>query len=268
MQRKSGTAFIGAGAMATAIVRGMLKGGFTRAGISAFDVSRQATAKFQSATGIKAAESAAEALRGAETVVVAVKPQHIREALEGLKGILGSRLLISIAAGIRLESLQSLSGAKRTVRVMPNTPALVGEGISVFCAPESLASKDFETVKSIFGSVGKVCQLEERLMDAVTALSGSGPAYVFDFIQALTDAGVHCGIPRETASLLAAQTVFGSAKLLMETGEHPSLLREKVTSPGGTTASALRVLEKNGFKGIIIDAVAAAAERSHELGRH
>jgi pyrroline-5-carboxylate reductase len=150
---------------------------------------------------------------------------------------------------------------------MPNTPALVGEAASAWCASKQVNNKDIELINKILSSIGTVCNINEKLMDAVTGVSGSGPAYVLDFIIGLADGGVNAGLPRDVAMTLAAQTVFGTAKLLIESGRHPAVLRDEVTSPGGTTAKALAVLEKNGFKGTIIEAVLAATQRSIELGK-
>ncbi len=150
---------------------------------------------------------------------------------------------------------------------MPNTPALVGEAASVWCASPQVTEKDIELIKEILSSIGSVYKIDEKLMNAVTGVSGSGPAYVLDFIQGLADGGVNAGLPRDVATSLAAQTVLGTAKLMLESKRHPAILRDEVTSPGGTTAKALAVLEKNGFKGTIIEAVLAAVKRSGELGK-
>jgi pyrroline-5-carboxylate reductase len=150
---------------------------------------------------------------------------------------------------------------------MPNTPALVGEGISAYSVSEAVSSDEIKKIEAVLGAVGKFCKVEEKLMDAVTGLSGSGPAYVFDFIQALADGGVNAGLPRDIAMTLAAQTVKGAAVMTLEGGEHPSVLRDRVTSPGGTTASGLAVLEKGAFRGIVSEAVVKAAAKSVELGK-
>ena len=170
-------------------------------------------------------------------------------------------------AGVKCATIEAaFPGGVRVVRVMPNTPALVLEASSAIAAGANATAEDLALVRSIFELVGKAWLVEEKLMDAVTGLSGSGPAYVLTFIEALSDAGVKNGLPRDTALGLAAQTVFGTAKLLMETREHPAVLRDKVTSPGGTTIAGLHALEKAGFRGTIINAVDAATARSRELG--
>lgn len=259
--------FLGAGAMATAIVSGLLKKGFPASNIFAFDISEAASAKFAKNTGIKTCVSANDAVKEADIILIAVKPQSVSAAISSVKEFLGGKLLISIAAGISISKIMGLAGVKRIIRAMPNTPALVGEGITALCAPEGISESDVNAALQIFDSVGKTVVVSEKLMDAVTGLSGSGPAYVFDFIQALSDAGVNNGLPRDIAFKLASQTVFGAAKLLIESGEHPSILKENVTSPGGTTAKALSVLERGAFRGIISEAVSAATERSRELGK-
>jgi pyrroline-5-carboxylate reductase len=259
--------FIGAGRMATALAAGLVKKGFSKSGISAFDVSKSASANFAKKTGIRISTDIGESVSDADIVILAVKPQNVSEALSAAKLLIEDKLLISILAGTRIETLKGLSGCHRIVRVMPNTPAIIGEGISAFCHSSGLSGSDIAKAENILGAVGAVCQVKESQMDAVTGLSGSGPAYVFDFIQALADGGVAAGLSRDIALKLAAQTVKGAACLVLETGEHPSVLRDQVTSPGGTTAKGLSVLEKNAFRGTVSEAVTAATERSKELGK-
>lgn len=259
--------FIGAGAMATAIVSGLLKKGIGAETISAFDISESASAKFAELTGIRTCTSAEKAAAGADIVILAVKPQNMESAVHQLKDSAAGKLVISIAAGITLVKIMNLTGAQRVIRAMPNTPALIGEGMTALSCSEYVLQDDSERALKIFESVGKVCLVNEKLMDAVTGLSGSGPAYVFDFILALSDAGVINGLTRETSFKLATQTVYGAAKLVIESGQHPSILKENVVSPGGTTAKGLAVLERGAFRGIISEAVTAATERSRELGR-
>ncbi|MDD5597586.1 MAG: pyrroline-5-carboxylate reductase [Victivallaceae bacterium] len=259
--------FIGTGKMATAIAGGMTANGFEISGIGAFDISAKAAADFSAATGVKVETGNLEkVLAPADAVIIAVKPQQISEALQNNSALYRDKLLISIAAGIKISTLRELSGAVRIIRVMPNTPALVGEGASAWCASPETNEADMQLINRILSSIGTACRVEEKQMDAVTGLSGSGPAYVLDFIQALADGGVNAGLPRETATNLAVRTVLGTAKLMLESKRHPAVLRDEVTSPGGTTAKALAVLEKNSFKGTIIEAVLAAATRSAELG--
>ncbi len=258
---------IGAGAMATAIISGLVKSGYPPENAKAFDISEAALAKFAKASGAAMAKTPEEALDGADVVLIAVKPQSVHAALSSIREIIKGRLVISIAAGVNIARLEKESGTRRVIRAMPNTPALVGEGITAIAISEDVGSQDQSTAQSIFSSVGKTVFVSEKMMDAVTGLSGSGPAYVFDFIQALSDAGVNNGLSRDVAFKLASQTVYGASRLLIESGEHPSILKENVTSPGGTTAKGLAVLERGAFRGIISEAVTAATERSRELGR-
>ncbi len=264
--------FIGAGKMASAIAGGMLRNGFSATDIAACDINAAAAAHFTEMTGVNAVvlpsgqgEEVASLASTADIVIVAVKPQTVPQLLANLN-LPDNNLLISIAAGVTLSSVARLTGKQRIIRVMPNTPALVGCGMAAWCGGTDITEQDAASVDAIFSAVGRVCQVSEVMMDAVTGLSGSGPAYVFDFIQAMADGGVRAGLPRSTALTLAAQTVFGAANMLLASQKHPAILRDMVTSPGGTTAAALAVLERNAFKGIVADAVNAAAARSAELG--
>ncbi|MCF6175155.1 MAG: pyrroline-5-carboxylate reductase [Victivallaceae bacterium] len=258
--------FIGAGKMASAIAGGMVKNGFNADNISAYDVNSSAVESFTTTTGVAASTEHPERMvKEADIVIIAVKPQVIKSALAEL--LLAEKTIISIAAGITIKLLAKISGSSKIIRVMPNTPALVGQGVSAWCASADITETEADAVKLILSAVGKVCRVDEKMMDAVTGLSGSGPAYVFDFIQALADGGVKAGLPRDTALMLAGQTVAGAAAMMIESGEHPAVLRDMVTSPGGTTAAALAVLERRAFKGIVSDAVNTAAARSAELGK-
>jgi pyrroline-5-carboxylate reductase len=258
--------FIGAGKMASAIAGGMVKNGFSADSISAYDVNSSAVENFTSTTGVTAStEQPEQMVIQADIVIIAVKPQVLKTALTSLP--LKEKTVISIAAGVTVATLAKISGSSKIIRVMPNTPALVGQGASAWCASADITETDADAVELILSAVGKVCRVDEKMMDAVTGLSGSGPAYVFDFIQALADGGVKAGLPRDTALMLAGQTVAGAAAMMIESGEHPAILRDMVTSPGGTTAAALAVLERSAFKGIVSDAVNRAAARSAELGK-
>lgn len=258
--------FIGAGRMATALVRGLLNKGVPAKKLRAYDISKEASEKFATETGLKPSTNLRDALNNADIVILAVKPQNICEALSEACPFLKDKLLISIAAGIKIQTLIELSGNKRIVRVMPNTPALIGEGISAYSISSDINNDDIKKAEAILSAVGLVCKVDEDLMDAVTGLSGSGPAYVFEFIQALADGGIQSGLSKEIALKLAAQTVSGAAKLVIETGKEPSILRDQVKSPGGTTEKGLCELEKRAFKTIVSKAVIAAAKRSRELG--
>lgn len=260
--------FIGAGKMASAIAGGIVGGGlFPSEQLAAFDVSPQAAESFTAATGVQCIKDVTEGLASAENVLIAVKPQYLASALAPLEGKFGGKLIISIAAGVTLDTLQEMTGSSKIVRVMPNTPALVGKGAAAFAGTADVSAAELSFVEMIFNAVGIGLQVQEKLLDAVTGLSGSGPAYVFEFIQALADGGVAEGLPRETALCLAAQTVLGSAAMVLETQLHPAVLKDQVTSPGGTTARGLEKLAERGFSGTLIQAVRAASARSAELGK-
>ena len=267
VKKSSSIVFIGAGKMASAIAGGLVKNGISAETLKAFDVSAQSAKLFQAATGVQVhTDSPDKILAKADIVIIAVKPQQIADALQGKSSLLKDKLIISIAAGVKIATLKTITGGSRIVRVMPNTPALIGQGISAYSTAEKVSAQDICETERILGSVGSFCCVNESLMDAVTGLSGSGPAYVFDFIQSLADGGVHAGLPRDIALKLAAQTVAGAARMVLETGTHPAVLRDQVTSPGGTTIRGLAVLEENSFRGAVAKAVTAAAARSAELG--
>lgn len=208
------------------------------------------------------------AVTGADMVVIAVKPQHISHVYDDLHGALDSeQTVLSIAAGVTIGSLTDGLGHRRIIRVMPNTPAQIGAGMSVWTATPDVSDTARSDAASLLGTLGREWRVDnEDYLDMATAVSGSGPAYVFAFIEALTEAGVFVGMPRDMAQTLAVETALGSARLASESGEAPALLRERVTSPGGTTAAALRELERRGFKSALIEAVGAAFHRSQELG--
>ncbi len=260
--------FIGAGKMATALVQGMLRARVARDDtIVASDPVEAARTSLQAESGIAVFESNLDVVKQSEVVVLAVKPQSMSHVLEELRrAITPEHLVISIAAGITIESIVSgLGQHTRVVRVMPNTPALIGEGISAFALGKGARPEDAALVEDLLGAVGQSVKVTESMLDAVTGLSGSGPAFVYLMIEALSDGGVRAGLPRETASLLAAQTVLGAARMVLETGEHPAALKDQVASPGGTTIAGLHELEKGGVRAALIDAVVAATRRSAEL---
>ena len=236
--------FIGSGKMAAAIAGGLVKSGCFHPGeLGAFDPDANAAKLFSSASGIEVdTTDPAKKIAGAENILVAVKPQVIGAALMPYQALLKDKLIISIAAGISIARLQEITGAARIIRVMPNTPALVGKGASGYAASESVTIEEKALAGQILSSFGIAMELKENDLDAVTALSGSGPAYVFEFIQALADGGVAEGLPRNTALQLAAQTVIGAAEMVLQTGIHPPTLKDQVTSPGGTTSNALDVV--------------------------
>lgn len=261
--------FLGAGKMATAIAKALVKADpANKAAVTAFDPNRAAAEHFTAETGAEAKTSgAAELAAAADIVVLAVKPQYLKAAVEPLTGVLAEKLVVSIVAGIELSQLAALTTAARLVRVMPNTPALVGEGMSCYAVSGGLSAKETASVERILGAAGKTAPVDEKLLNAVTGLSGSGPAYVFEFIMALADGGVREGLPRDLALKLAVQTVLGSAKLAAEADLHPAQLRDQVISPGGTTAAGVAELERNGFRFAVQEAVVAASRRAAELGK-
>ncbi len=210
--------------------------------------------------------SSAKVFEKADTVIVAVKPADVLTALTGLKSGAKTGLIISIAAGVTTTSLESAAGDIPVVRVMPNTPCMVGAGATVLCRGKNADDKHITMAKAIMEATGLAVELPEKMMDAVTGLSGSGPAYVALMIEALADGGVKMGLPRETALILAAQTVYGTAIMILEKNIHPSAMKELVTSPGGTTIEGVAALEAGAFRSTVMTAVEASALRSEELG--
>jgi pyrroline-5-carboxylate reductase len=262
--------FIGAGKMATALAQGLISSGFTSsANVVASDVLPKARTEFQQATGAQTVGSGQDVFARADVVFLAVKPQQMSEVLaEAVRCATARHLVISIAAGIPLQTISAALGAdKRLIRVMPNTPSLVAAGASAFALGGAATADDQRLVERMLSTVGIAICVPESQLDAVTGLSGSGPAYVFQIIEALSDGGVRVGLPRDVATRLAAQTVFGSAKLVLETGQHPAVLKDAVASPGGTTIAGLQVLEARGLRGSLIEAVEAATRRSRELAQ-
>ena len=261
--------FIGSGNMAEAIIKGVIRAEVVSPkNIVSSDISEYRKRLFSDSFGIITTSSNLELISQSEIIVLAIKPQGIGFLLKEIaKAVDISKLVISIAAGVTLKYIEdSLKADSRVVRVMPNTPALIGEGVTAISPGSKATKEDLDVARNIFDAVGKTVVVEERYMDAVTGLSGSGPAYVFLIIDALIDAGVKVGLDRDTAKTLAVQTVFGSAKMVLETGENPAQLRDRVTSPGGTTIAGLHVMEAGRLRSVIIDAVEAAANRSKELG--
>ncbi|MBX3236490.1 MAG: pyrroline-5-carboxylate reductase [Nitrospiraceae bacterium] len=262
-------AFLGGGQMAEALIGGLLASQASQPeAIWATDPAPARRDLLKSRFGIQVGEQNVAAVRQADMVVLAVKPQVMGPVLAEVGASMAGKLVVSIAAGVTTEWIKSKVTAPRgIVRAMPNTPALVREGVTALAYQGDLSSDDAAAVQHLFAAVGRVVTVEERLMDAVTGLSGSGPAYVFVAIEALADGGVKMGLPRATAELLAAQTVFGAARLVLERGEHPAKLKDQVASPGGTTIAGLHQLEAGGFRSCLMGAVEAATKRSQELGR-
>jgi pyrroline-5-carboxylate reductase len=262
--------FLGAGKMATALAKGFVKAGIVSADrIIAGDVSEAACAAFAKEVGAKTAASNPDVVKSAEILILAVKPDQVSGVLAEIRqSFTEKHLLISIAAGVTLAKLEAGLGAgTRLVRVMPNTPALVGASATAFAPGKSALPADADLAQRLFSAVGVAFQVKESLLDAVTGLSGSGPAYVYQFIEALSDGGVASGLPRDIATKLAAQTVLGAAKMVLETGQHPGALKDMVASPGGTTIEGLHELEKGKLRGTVMSAVRAAAEKSRKLGQ-
>jgi pyrroline-5-carboxylate reductase len=262
-------AFLGTGAMAEALIRGLLNAKMAEPKeIIATARRPERASEIARVYGVRTTLDNVAAAREAEVVILSVKPQAMGKLLVQIApAIDAKKLLISIAAGVPMAAIERKLGAgARIVRAMPNTPALVGRGACAIAAGEHATEEDLKVAASIFEAVGIATVVEEGLLDAVTGLSGSGPAYVFLVIEALSDAGVKVGLPRYTALKLAAQTVLGAAHLLIETGEHPGQLKDRVTSPGGTAIAGLHTLEAGGLRTTLINAVEAATRRSRELG--
>ncbi len=263
-------AFLGAGNMAEALVKGLLRAHVALPSeIIATDRRTERGPELTHKYGIRFEKDNLAAVRAASIVVLAVKPQAMNKLLEEIKpGLDESKLVISIAAGVPIEAIERKVGhGVRIIRTMPNTPALVGAGATALSAGEHATEADLAQAKALFDAIGLAVIVDEPLLDAVTGLSGSGPAYIFLIIEALSDGGVKAGLARDQAMELAAQTVLGSAKLLIETGEHPGRLKDQVTSPGGTAIAGLHTLEAGGLRTTLMDAVEAATNRSRELGK-
>lgn len=258
--------FIGCGKMAAALVRGVVAAGvIEREHIVVSDCIPAAADRLSAEAGVRSLATNGEVATAADVVLLCVKPGDALEALRGLGG--AEKLIISIVAGLPLTALEAAAGpGARVVRVMPNTPALVHKGATAYALGKAATAEDAAIAEKVFGAIGSVFSVKEPLLDVVTGLSGSGPAYVYLAIEALADGGVLMGLPRELALKLAAQTVAGSAEMVLQTGEHPAVLRDMVTSPGGTTAAGLEALEENGVRAGFIAAVRAATERARELG--
>jgi pyrroline-5-carboxylate reductase len=256
--------------MATALAAGWTRAGLLNVAASlASDPFPAARDRFERTTGVKAAASNLVVTSACDVLVLAVKPQTVPAVLAEIRSGIGPRhLVISIAAGITLQALADGLGLEtRLVRVMPNTPCLVGASATGYAAGTAATEADVALVGRLFGAVGTAFALPEKLLDAVTGLSGSGPAFVYVMIEALADGGVRMGLPRDVALALAAQTVLGSAKMVLETGTHPAALKDAVASPGGTTIAGLHALERGGARAALIDAVQAATLRAQELGK-
>ena len=263
-------AVIGAGHMGCALIGGMLRAKLTAPkNITASRRSEEALSAIKKEWGVNTTTDNRKAVDGADIVILAVKPQVCAEVLAGISPAFPpSRLIISLMAGITTKTIaQKLRQKCPVVRAMPNTPCLVDAGATAVAAGAHAGPDDLALAEKIFSSVGKVVVLPETAMDAVTGLSGTGPVYIFMVIEAMIDGGVKMGIPRDVAAKLAAQTVLGAAKLVMETGKHPAILKDEVTTPGGTAINAIHMLETRGLRSVLIDAIVTASQRSEELSR-
>ncbi|QCD97025.1 pyrroline-5-carboxylate reductase [Vigna unguiculata] len=259
--------FIGAGKMAESIARGAVRSGVLppsriRTAVHSNPARRTAFESF----GVTVLSSNDEVVRQSNVVVLSVKPQLVKDVVSKLKPIITKdKLLVSVAAGVKLKDLQEWAGSDRFIRVMPNTPAAVGEAASVMSLGAAATEEDGNVIAKLFGSIGKIWRAEEKYFDGITGLSGSGPAYIYLAIEALADGGVAAGLPRDLSLSLASQTVLGAASMVTQSGKHPGQLKDDVTSPGGTTITGIHELENGGFRGTLMNAVVAAAKRSREL---
>lgn len=262
-------AFLGAGAMGGALVRGVIRAGYCPADeVIIYDPDARRASELSAETGCSVAASAEDAASAAEMIVVCVKPGMVPGLLKEISGLVrGGQVVVSIAAAVKIHSLEeALPKGVAVVRVMPNTPALIGRGAAGVAAGTHASKEQLGQCVRLLEAVGIAVVVDEKLMDAVTGLSGSGPAFVYTVIEALADGGVASGLPRDVAVKLAAQTVAGAAEMVAQSGQHPAVLRDQVTTPGGTTIAGLVELERAGLPSALIAAVQAAAKRSAELG--
>lgn len=261
--------FIGAGNMGFAIMKGAFQNGFLKPyETMAYDVNEAQLASLKSCYPVNAAESNVQLAKECEWIILAIKPIFMRGVLEEIKRYIHNKKVISIAAGWTMDMLTEAIGKEngaQMLRVMPNTPALVGEGFTALCEENTLTKVSMQWAKELFSNLGMVQVLPERLFDAVVAVSGSSPAYVYMFIEAMADAAVKLGMPRKLAIQAAAQSVFGSAKMVLNTKEHPAVLKDNVCSPGGTTIEAVEALEKGGFRGIVMEAMEVCAQKNRRM---
>lgn len=260
---------IGGGNMAEALIRGVLQGGKPASSLVVAEPEGKRREYLAGRYSVKVSADNRVVATESDVIVIAVKPQVAVSAFTGIVDVVtGEKLIISIMAGVTTSGIEELfPGPVRVIRAMPNTPAIALQGATAVAAGSHATADDLRLAQNLFHMVGKCWTVDEKQLDAVTGLSGSGPAYVLTFIEALSDAGVKNGLPREVSFGLALQTVAGTASLLIESGEHPALLREKVTSPGGTTIAGLQALETGGFRGTVMRCVEAATTRSAELGK-
>lgn len=266
--QRASLAILGAGVMGETVLSGLLRAGWSAEQIIATDRRPERQVELRETYGIRMLSNT-EAAAEADTVILVVKPQDMRDLLAEIAPVVRpGALIVSLAAGVDTASIESqLPNGTAVVRVMPNTPAQVDEGMAAISAGSTSHAEHLDRVSNILSATGRVVTVPEKYQDAVTAISGSGPAYLFFVVEAMIEAGVHLGLPRDTATELVVQTMLGSAKLLRETGEHPTVLRERVTSPGGTTAAAIRQLEDHKVRAAFMTAMEAARDRSRELAQ-
>jgi pyrroline-5-carboxylate reductase len=259
--------FIGGGKLAEALIRGLIKAGVSdKDDITVSDIDPDRREYVGKNLSVKTSASNSEVVESSEVIILALKPNVILSAVRDLPGDTSGKLFITVAAGIPSSRVEScLPEGSRLVRVMPNINCAVSESCTALCQGANAEEDDLVTAEAIFGAVGLTFRVDETKMDAVTALSGSGPAYAFIFIEALSDGGVLHGLPRDDSTRMAAQTLLGAAKMVLETGLHPAELKDRVCSPGGTTIAAVKSLEEGGFRASIIEAVSSAHQRSKEL---
>lgn len=261
-------AFLGAGKMAMAIILGMLRSKLCPpTAITVSSRSPEGLQNLSTAASVRTATSNADAIAKADVVVLCMKPADLPKALEPLVGSFSGKLIISVAAGIPIEKLAAMSGHDRIIRAMPNTAAMVGRSATALAGSAAASREDYAAAEDIFGAVGKVFTVPEGQIDAITGLSGSGPAFIYLILEALSDGGVAVGLPRKLALELAVETLAGAAEMVNSTAEHPAVLREMVTSPNGTTIAGLAELEKAAVRAAVANAVKAAAHRAQELSR-
>lgn len=261
--------FIGAGKMASALAQGFIKGQAVKSAshVSAScPIADKHLLEHMKQMGCQTFHCNKELMECSDVVILAVKPQIMPLVLPDIKSLVAAKLMVSIAAGVKLSQLQAdLNPDSKIVRLMPNTPCIVREGVSVFCSGPKVTKEDSQTVKQLFGTVGQIDEVKESMIDAVTGVSGSGPAYMYLIIEAMADGGVKQGLPRDLAYKLAAQTMVGAGRMVLDTNTHPAVLKDEVCSPGGTTITALDMLEKSGLRTSIMQAVEAATKRCTQI---
>ncbi len=270
MSSASKIGFIGGGNMAEALIKGLLNRKKSGLSIAVYDTAEERCHYLKQEYSTQLAENNKTLAESCDIIFLAVKPQICETVLKEINdSVTDDKLLLSIMAGITTQAMEDhFAKLPRLIRAMPNTPALIGQGATALCAGQGAQKSDIATASSLFKAIGPVFEVKEEQMDTVTGLSGSGPAYVYSFIEALADGGVLGGIPRDIALELAVQTVLGAAMLVKKSGEHPAILRDKVCSPGGTTIAGVKALEAHSFRNTVMEAVSAATRRARELGKN